>query len=157
MKETRNRHSIDIFFVLCLFLICTISLLGMLFMGAKTYQKINRNTQDNFSMRTSLLYISNKAKSFQEQKNIRIGSIGQEDALIFEEEINGITYTTQVYAYDGYLMELFAEKNCDIGVDAGTIITEVSSVDMQEKKEGLIEISVVSPNGKKGSVIILAR
>ena len=54
--DMKRRSNIDVFFVLCVFLICALLLLGMLFVGADTQQKINRSTEDNFYMRTGLLY-----------------------------------------------------------------------------------------------------
>ncbi len=54
MLKVKNKHSLDVFFVLCVFLICAMSLLGMLFIGARTQQKINHSTQENFHMRTNL-------------------------------------------------------------------------------------------------------
>lgn len=149
-----NRHSIDVFFVLCLFLISTICLLGILFVGAKTYQKISSNSDDNFAMRTSLLYVTNKVNSFQEKGKIYTKKIDENDVLVFEETIDGISYTTQVYEYDGHLMELFAEKDIDLGLDAGTIITELSSFNIKSINKGLLEVSAESIQGKKGSVVI---
>lgn len=154
MREIKKRHSMDVFFVLCIFLFCAISLLGMVFVGARTQQKINQSTEENFHMRTSLMYISNKAKFFHEEGKISIENFEGMATLVFEEEIDGIKYTTKVYMYDGCLMELFTEKDYKLGADSGTIITELSSFEVKEINDGLIEVTVESPQGKKGSVLI---
>lgn len=154
MLRTRNKHSIDVFFVLCVFLLCAISLLGMLFVGARTQQKVNNSTEENFYMRTSLLYISNKAKFFQEKGKVSVGEFNNNTALFFEEEIEGIKYVTKVYMYDGYLMELFTEKNSDIEADAGTIITNVSFFEAKQIESGLIDVRIKNPDGKACSVVI---
>ncbi len=155
MLKTKNKHGIDVFFVLCVFLICAISLLGMLFVGARTQQKVNQSTEENFYMRTSLLYISNKAKFFQEKGRISVGEFNNNKALFFEEEIDGIKYVTKVYIYDGYLMELFTEKNSDLEADAGTIITNISFFEPKQIEPGLIDVQIKNPDGKSCSVIIL--
>lgn len=154
MIEIKSRHSIDVFFVLCVFLICAVSLLGMLFIGIRTQKKINLNTEDNFDMRTSLLYISNKAKHFNEVGKISVGNLNGENILIFEEEIDNSVYTTKVYMYNGHLMELFTEKDYEISLDAGSVITEIESFEVKVLKDGLVEILVESLQGKKSSVFI---
>ena len=155
MLRIKNKHSMDIFFVLCIFLICAMSLLGMLFVGARTQQKINQSTEANFYMRTSLLYISNKAKFFQEAGSISVSEFNGGSALFFEEEIDEVKYITKVYMHEGYLMELFTEANSDIEADVGTIITNISFFEAKQIEDGLIDIRIKNPNGNESSVIIL--
>lgn len=154
MTKIKNKHSMDVFFVLCVFLICAISLLSMLFIGARTQQKINHSTEENFQMRTNLLYISNKAKFFHEKGKMSVGNFDGKSALFFEEEIDGIDYVTKVYSHDGYLMELFTEKDMQLDADAGTVITENSFFEVNEIKVGLIEVCIQNSDGKESSVII---
>lgn len=152
--DMKRRSNIDVFFVLCVFLICALLLLGMLFVGADTQQKINRSTEDNFYMRTGLLYISNKAKYFNEQGKVSVASFDGKNVLVFEEMIDGVSYTTKVYSDKGYLMELFTEKGYELGLEAGTIITEIDDFKLKVLADGLIEVAVESPNGETGLVII---
>lgn len=154
MLKVKNKHSLDVFFVLCVFLICAMSLLGMLFIGARTQQKINHSTQENFHMRTNLLYISNKAKFFHEKDKMSVRDFNGKSALFFEEEIDGIKYVTKVYSYEGYLMELFTEKDAELGAEAGTIITENSFFEVKNIDAGLIEVRIKNSDGKESSVII---
>lgn len=154
MRKNNGGHSLDVFFVLCIFLICAVSLLGMLFVGANVQKKINQDTEDNFYMRTSLLYISNKAKFYNETDNISVEDFEGQSVLVFKEKIDGTEYETKVYMYDGHLMELFSESGYEIGIDSGTIITEISSFNLKELNSKLIEVSMKTPNGKSGSVII---
>lgn len=154
MRKSNSGHSLDVFFVLCVFLICAVSLLGMLFVGANVQKEINQDTEDNFYMRTSLLYISNKAQFYNKVDTISVEEFEGQQALVFKEKIDGTEYETKVYMNEGYLMELFSESNYEIGKDAGTIITEVSSFKLKELNSELIEVSMETPNGKSGSVII---
>lgn len=154
MRKNNGGHSLDVFFVLCVFLICAVSLLGMLFVGANVQKKINQDTEDNFYMRTSLLYISNKAKFYNETDTVSVQKFEGQPALVFKEKIDGIEYETKVYMYEGHLMELFSESGYEISKDSGTIITEISSFKLKELNSELIEVFMETPNGKNGSVII---
>lgn len=154
MRKNNGGHSLDVFFVLCIFLICAVSLLGMLFVGANVQKKINQDTEDNFYMRTSLLYISNKAKFYNEVDTVSVQDFEGQPSLVFKEKIDGTEYETKVYMYDGHLMELFSESGYEISKDSGTIITEISSFKLKELNAGLIEVCMETPNGKNGSVII---
>lgn len=154
MLEIKNRHSIDVFFVLCIFLIFSMTLLGMLFLSARTQQKINQHSSDNFQMRTSLLYLSNKAKLFNEAGCIRIEAIQGEDTLVFEEIIDGKHYTTRVYYLKGHLMELFSEKNTELPLTSGTVITDIATFNILPLSDGLIQVEVEGLNGHKNTIIV---
>ena len=154
IKSETKKHSMDVFFVLCIFLAFAMSLTGLLVVGARTYQRISENTKDNYELRTSLLYISNKIKAFNENGMICKGEFNSEDALFLEENIEGISYTTKIYAYEGQLYELFAETNNDLDAVSGTKITDAAALEVTEIKDNLLKITVESPKGKKTSVLM---
>ena len=51
-------------------------------------------------------------------------------------------------------MELFTEKDAELGAEAGTIITENSFFEVKNIDEGLIEVRIQNSDGKESSVII---
>lgn len=153
IKRERKKHSIDVFFVLCIFLAFAMSLSGLLIVGAKTYRSINENTQDNYQLRTSLLYVSNKIKAFNENGMIYQGNFNGTDALFLEEKLDGVSYTTKIYAYEGELYELFAEADNDLDAVSGTKITDAAALEVTEVEKNLLKITVESPKGKKTSIL----
>jgi hypothetical protein len=153
IKSNTKKHSIDVFFVLCIFLAFALSLSGLLIVGARTYQSITKNTEDNYQIRTSLLYVSNKIKAFNEDGMVYKGEFNGTDALFMKENIDGISYITKIYAYEGELYELFSEADNDLDAVSGTKITDVESFEVTEVKNNLLKITVKSPQGNYNSIL----
>ncbi|HCT65479.1 MAG TPA: hypothetical protein DIC60_09495 [Lachnospiraceae bacterium] len=153
IKSNTKKHSIDVFFVLCIFLAFALSLSGLLIVGARTYQGITKNTEDNYQLRTSLLYVSNKIKAFNEDGMVYKGQFNGTDALFMKENIDGISYITKIYAYEGELYELFSEADNDLDAVSGTKITDVESFEVTEIKNNLLKITVKSPQGNYNSIL----
>ncbi|MEA5083221.1 MAG: DUF4860 domain-containing protein [Lachnospiraceae bacterium] len=153
IKSNAKRHSIDVFFVLCIFLAFALSISALLVVGAKTYQSISQNTEDNYQLRTSLLYVSNKVKAFNENGMVYKGEFNGGDALFLQENIDGISYVTKIYAYEGQLYELFSEADNDLDAVSGTKITAVSAFEVTEIEKKLLKIKIKSPQGKDNFIL----
>lgn len=154
IKSNAKKHSMDIFFVLCIFLAFALSLSALLVMGAKTYQSISKNTEDNYQLRTSLLYVSNKIKAFNEKGKVYEGEFNGGDALFLQENIDGIGYVTKIYAYEGQLYELFSESDNNLDAVSGTKITDVAKFQVTKMENNLLKITVQSPKGKENSILV---
>lgn len=153
IKSNAKRHSIDVFFVLCIFLAFALSISGLLVVGAKTYQSISQNTEDNYQLRTSLLYVSNKVKAFNENGMVYKGEFNGGDALFLQEDIDGVSYVTKIYAHEGQLYELFSEADNNLDAVSGTKITDVSAFEVTEIEKNLLKIKVKSPQGKDNFIL----
>lgn len=154
LENRSKRHSIDVFFVLCLFMMFALCLSALLLAGAKSYQRISQNSQDNFDLRTSLFYVTNKMRS-ADSGGISLGEFGTGDAIFLEEEVDGVLYVTKIYQYEDCLMELFAEQGNDLDPVAGVEVTKVSDFQVEKIEGELLEVSVVSPKGKKNSMVTM--
>ena len=153
IKSNTKKHSIDVFFVLCIFLAFALSLSALLVVGAKTYQSISENTEDNYQLRTSLLYVSNKVKAFSEKGMVYKGEFNGGDALFLSENIDGVSYITKIYSYEGQLYELFSEADNDLDAVSGTKITDVSAFEVTEIEKNLLQIRIQSPQGKDNFIL----
>lgn len=153
IKSNTKKHSIDVFFVLCIFLAFALSLSALLVVGAKTYQSISENTEDNYQLRTSMLYVSNKVKAFNENGMVYKGEFNGGDALFLRENIDGISYITKIYVYEGQLYELFSEADNDLDAVSGTKITDVSAFEVTEIEKNLLKIRIQTPQGKDNFIL----
>lgn len=149
-----KKHHIDFVFVLCLFVMFAVVLLYILFFGVRVYQSISQKANLNYEQRTSLLYLVNKIRAYEQIDCIELGTFEDQDALLLKEEINGIEYVTKVYEYDGQLMELFMEEGTDLEPVAGTKITQVHSLDMEKLENGLVQFTVELMDGSNSSIVI---
>lgn len=153
IKNNTKKHSIDVFFVMCIFLAFALSISALLVVGAKTHQSISENTEDNYQFRTSLLYVSNKIAAFNENGMVYTGEFNGGDALFLEEKIDDISYITKIYFYEGQLYELFSEADSDLDAVSGTKITDVAGFEVTHISENLLKTKVISPQGKENVII----
>lgn len=149
-----KRHSADVIFVLCLFLVFSITFLNVLFLGAKVYSSITQKSNDNYAERTTLLYVSNKIRAYGGTDNVAVEDFAGKSAIVLSESIDGVEYVTRIYEYDGYLMELFTEKDNMLEPVAGTRIMEVSDFQPEQRSDTLIKLSSKTHTGSSSSLYV---
>ena len=66
--------------------------------------------------------------------------------LVIPEDIEGKTYESRIYCYNGKLMEIFTNEGNDIPLEGGLYITDMDSLTIEETKSGLIEIKATYEN-----------
>ena len=149
-----KKYKVDILVVLCLFIFFTISLSCLLLGSVKKYKSITSKSDKNFHIRTSALYISNKIKFANENENIYIDKFNGLDAICFKETIDDVEYVTRIYCYEGYLMELFSEKDNTLEPIAGERITSLKSISIENIRADLIKVTLESNDGENNTLIV---
>ena len=112
MKQQRtDTHRLGTLAVLTVFCVFAISILTVILFGAKTYQKLNDESEGNYRTRTLALYLSGKVRQAALPGEITVTEFGDGDCVAIPEEIDGATYYTWLYCDDGWLMELFGDAD----------------------------------------------
>ena len=124
--------------------------------GAGVYKQVQDRTEAAAAERTGLAYITTKIHSHDAEDSVRIGTFGGGDALYLLESIDGLTYETILYVYNGWLMELFCEQGWELKPEAGQQIAEAQSLTVSER-DGLLLLSYVDGNGQSGTADIFLR
>jgi len=140
MRRVRGQK-IDTVFVLIIFCVFAISVLMVLMLGASIYQNVNDLTQEGHNERLVLSYIWTKVKNDDEAGRISVGSFHGYAALFFDEEFDGITYRTMIYHYDGWVYELFSEKDLGFYPEDGKQILRIGELGFEELDNGMLRIS----------------
>lgn len=144
MKLQKQNHTIDIIFILSLFLVFVIITLLILMLGANTYKNISANIDMRYNETTCMSYIANKVRNYDENGAIYISKINNIPALTLEQTIDDETYLTYLYAYEGKLMELSrTADDTEFLAGDGTEIVELSQLDMQFVTSNLLYINAV--------------
>ena len=104
-RMTEKKNSIAGLAALLVFGIFAVCVLLVLLQGADTYQKIHERGQAAYEQRTAAQFLA--AKIRQADGTVGVASFGDGEALIFEEMIEGETYASWIYCYDGWLREYF--------------------------------------------------
>lgn len=126
MKENRSPIT-QVLSLLCLtvFALCV---LLVLLTAASVYRKLVDRGEETYSRRTTLQYLTTRVR---QAETVTIGDLEGCEALVLEETIEGETYTTWVYRYDGWIRELYAVPGAKLPPNAGEAIVAADSFALQ--------------------------
>ena len=140
--DRKNRHNIDVVFVLVLFAVFAVSVLMVLMLGVSSYNDITHRMEDNYENRTAVAYIAEKMRQNGGEDCVSIGQYSEQPALIMEETIDGEDYATYIYYYDGSLREIFTYKDNFLEPQAGEVIVDAKGFELEKLSEDLIKVTV---------------
>lgn len=150
MEKTKGRGHMEIIFPVILFMVFTLCALFIILFAARTYQHIIEESDTRYNESTSMAYITRKIRSMDEGGSVTTGSFAGCDALVMKTDINGAPYVTYIYAYGGYLRELFtAEEGSSVSPESGMILFEAGSFTPSMVGESLIKLSITTLQGRE--------
>ena len=97
--------------LLLLFSVFALCLLLLLLTGAEIYRDINSMAEQAHSRRTADRYISTRVRQADSAERLSIESFDGCQALCISEDIDGQSYLTRIYCFDGGIRELFSEAD----------------------------------------------
>lgn len=108
MRQERGKGNIAGLAALLLFGVFAVCVVLVLLTGADAYRGLTQRDQSAYSHRTAAQYLTTRIRQADKSGQIAVGQFGGEDALLLEEEHDGILFVTRVYYYDGAIRELFS-------------------------------------------------
>ena len=153
MRKAARGHTIDVIFVLAIACAFAASILMVLMLGVNVYGNIQNTSNEEFNDRVCLSYISAKVRSNDRFGEVETGTFGEGSALYMYQEFDGVEYNTIIYAYDGWLRELFCERDL-LPPESGTPVLEIESVTFDAVKPNLLAVEYLDKNGKSGKVFV---
>lgn len=128
MKE-RNSPITEVLALLNLtvFALCV---LLVLLAGARIYRNLVDRGQEVYEQRTALQYLTTRVRQAQ---TVEIGNLEDCEALILKETLEGETYTTYVYCYEGWLRELYTVAGAKLPPQAGEALLEGENLDLKQE------------------------
>lgn len=157
LNRDKQKHTIDILFVITLFCVFAFSIIMLMGTGAGVYSRIVDNMGTNYESRTASTYLFNKIHRADRDGQIRSGNFGDSDALLLMEEIDNIPYCTYLYFYDGCLMELFTRYDQNISPEFGTSIMKLSDYGFVQITDSLYEFSFTTEEGESSVLYVHTR
>lgn len=155
--QIRNKHLIDLVFPIALLFVFATSSLVVLVLAANIYSSTTNQIQTNDQNRTSLSYISQKMRQNDMGGDISIEKVDDIDCLTIRSSLNGNSYITYIYEYEGVLKELFVNADVRISLKNGKDIMTIDSLSMYEIDDGLFSFLSTDKGGKTNSLIISER
>lgn len=153
IRSSKHGHRLHTLVILILFLVFVLSSVSVLMYGTKVYKSVTEKTNENYSLRTGLIYLSNKIKA-ADKSSIYMDTYQKVDMLVIPEEIEGQMYETRIYCYNGQLREIFTDVGNDIPLDGGLYITDMKNLTISEKNKGLLEIEAEYEDIGKRKLIV---
>lgn len=106
-------------FVLLVFAVFMVSVLMILLNGADTLKSLTDRDQQTYSQRTAVQYLATRVRQADCSGAVRTAESYGTSLLVLTEEIEGMSYETLVYCYDGYLREMLCPAGVDLPLEFG--------------------------------------
>lgn len=151
----RSRGAGTTLFTLLLILMFIISCFTLLLVGIRLYGKTSMHGNDGFNERTALSYITARIRRSDYQGIIKIVDFEGVSALAIQEEQEGLSYVTMIYAWDGQLRELLYRKGLSMSPEDGMPIIPVESLEFQKQENGLLEVHCKTKSGSTSMQMLL--
>ena len=107
MTEKRRQRGIHALPALVLVGVFAACILSVLLTGAGVYRDLTQRGRDAAAQRTAGQYLATKVHQWDTAGAVEVGTFGGTSALMLHEEIDGESYVTRIYYWDGYIRELF--------------------------------------------------
>jgi hypothetical protein len=139
-----------------MFTVFAFTILYVLLGGAKIYQRFTAAYSEAYDARTCMQYIATKVRQAPCADAVCVETFNGESALCIYEVHGEQTSVTRIYAYDGYLRELFSGAQGEFKPLDGVEILCLEDLDFAWKggidgdglDGGLLTISLVDESGK---------
>ncbi len=140
--QQQKKQTIDIFFVLTLFCLYTLSSLFLAIIGANIYEQNVAASEANYNIRTSALYVTEKARQSELQGSVRIDKFEDNDALVLSRTVSEQVFETWIYVDDGYLNEILVPAGTQLIPGIGQKIMPLQNMTLALVDVAFLEISV---------------
>lgn len=133
------------------------TLLLSLAAGAGVYRRVADRVEESSEARVSLSYVTARLHGCDERGAVEAGTYGDGGAVFLYEELDGLTYETILYVYDGYLMEMLCEKGWEQDAEFGEPITPARALEVSEPAPGLLRLALTGPDGTERTASVYVR
>jgi len=142
-----RRHVIDFLFPLALFFVLTATSVALVVLASGIYSRQIRDSEDSFSSRTALSYVTEKLHQSDENGSIDAGTFDGQDAIIIHQTYGDQPYITYLYQYDGYLRELFIREDVSASASDGRKILATDDFGFKKSDDGLFHLYCTNKDG----------
>ena len=136
-------------------------ILLVLISGAGAYRRLTTRDDAAYTQRTAAQYLAARVHRADAAGQVLAGSFdapgtGQGDTLFFAEELEGSTYYTRVYCWDGQLRELFSAADLPLSPQDGQPLLEMDG--LQARPEGpLLTLWITQTDGSQQQLTLCLR
>ena len=159
MRDTEQKFQIGGLVVFVCFGVFACCLLLVLLTGADSYRRLAERDGASFDRRTAVQYVAARVRSADAANAVSVGSFdggAGNDTLFLREDIDGASYVTRVYCYDGSIRELFTEADAPVSPEDGEQVLSASGLTFAES-DGVLTVSAAEDGGAVTELTLLLR
>ncbi|MBR2383032.1 MAG: DUF4860 domain-containing protein [Anaerotignum sp.] len=156
MKNEQKQLKMGSLLALMVFGVFAACLLFLLLTGADVYQKMRERDTATYESRTAVQYMTTRVRQADRAESITAEMFDGLDALVLLEEIEGETYKTKLYCYDGWLTELYAAACSDLSPADGEKILELKGLELS-LQDGFLQAKLTLPDGREEELSLQLR
>ncbi|MBR2766312.1 MAG: DUF4860 domain-containing protein [Blautia sp.] len=150
-----RRHSILSLASLLLFFMFVLFTLPVLIESAQAYRASVNGQDQNINLYTAENYIITRFRQFDHAgDSVQIRSLGDSQALVFTDMLDGQPYETSLYLLGSEFRELFTQKGSDADIQMGTTLAELAAFDVRQDDSGLIVVELEDLHQNRASFVL---
>lgn len=142
-----STRKMDTVFIVCLFVLFSFTAGLFVILGATQYRATVDSMNHNYEVRTTSSYLAEKVRQHDTDAGITVTDFCGTKAIALFDTIDGKTYTTYIYYYDGALRELMVGDTASYSPGSGQSIISISSFEPELCDSGLIYITYSDTDG----------
>lgn len=152
-KHISNKFSIQFIFIMLLFLIIVILSVMIINLGKEIYISINNDRTNNYELRVSLSYISNKIRQADKENMVDIRDFNGNQAIVIKETYDGLSYENWIYYNENNIYEILIDEGQSFGIYDGMKVLEADNFDISKINDNLYKISV-EEEGRSSDLVL---
>lgn len=155
-KRRNVQHSMQGVFVFVLLGLFAVMSTLMVLLGAQMYRNTVDHSAANNEDRVLSAYVRSMIRAEDTSGAMEIGEYGGVKALAMREDLDGETYVTWLYCYDGHMYEWFTSDDGDFRPESGTAICPAQGFEPR-LDNGLLTVDLVNAKGQPETVCVALR
>lgn len=125
--------------------------------GAGIYRRVADRVEQSSGDRVSLSYLTAKLHAYDQAQAVETGRFGGGDAIYLYQDLDGLTYETILYVYDGYLMEMLCERGWEQDPEFGETVSPAQALQISQPAPGLLRLALTGQDGRTQTTDVYVR
>ena len=155
-KRRTVQHSMQGVFVFVLLGLFAVMSTLMVLLGAQMYRNTVDHSTANNEDRVLSAYVRSMIRAEDTSDAMVIGEYDGVKTLAMREDLDGETYVTWLYCYDGHMYEWFTSDDGSFSPESGTAICPAQRFEPR-LEDGLLTADMINAKGKPETVCVALR
>ena len=126
------------FYLLILMACVFVSLLALMGIGSHVYRSLVENQNISENRRATLTYLQQKVRAADRSDAVLLRDGPEGTMLVLQEQVDGSSYETRIYLYQGNLVEEYRRADESCQEDEAAVIAQTDTFEVSFVQPGLL-------------------